>query len=719
MLGLCLAVALAATAGATCSDDRCPDQSAIDSVRSAIAKSCDCTNATSHKKYVRCAKAAIKDAVKGGTLPKQCKKAVGRCERATTCGMDDAAVCCTMDGKGRVKGRVTRKPDKCGGAVCTAFASTADSCMPDASCAPLVRPFRNIQTVFSQSCALPTCHSAVARQGELVLESEELSYESLVDKPAVQELAADMGLMRVKSGDPEDSFLMRKLHGLGPGDSMPQGLPPLSQNLIDMIGDWIARGAHSTAEECPALADGGEGGGAAGASVVVNAHAGNVRTVCDDAPVTGDYVWKPQDPLPPPAPGEGIQLYVPQRPVAPGTEWEVCYAFKPDWYAIADQIGIEDYGPTNPIMVKSQEYRMHDGSHHLLLYGYFGSDPDGWKLNEFFPCVAANCTNENPGDCPADAGTKLPMGGTQVAGTSYQVNYPEGVGLPILSPNSVIVANLHYTNPFSPPQDIYGEAWLNLNFYKPGEFKALLDGIFAINYQDLLVEPFEAKTMSRIWQPRSILTGQAVDAAVFQLFGHMHKRGTLFDIDFVRDGACSASGKLCGSDDDCACRPYQKSCVAGQTCVLGPNHEDTRVYHTTQWDNAPVQDFPKPYLHVDQDEGLRWTCTITNGIEGDDTRPPKKCHEGCNACGWNEGLGKCVFDREACVGYVDLPCATDDDCADGRQCLAIGCGSGEKQCARVYDVGEPMPLVFGELADDDMCNMFGYFLKQSDHPNLP
>jgi len=30
--------------------------------------------------------------------------------------------------------------------------------------------------------------------------------------------------------------------------------------------------------------------------------------------------------------------------------------------------------------------------------------------------------------------------------------------------------------------------------------------------------------------------------------------------------------------------------------------------------------------------------------------------------------------------------------------------------ARVYQEGDPMPLVFGELADDDMCNMFGYFL---------
>ena len=29
-----------------------------------------------------------------------------------------------------------------------------------------------------------------------------------------------------------------------------------------------------------------------------------------------------------------------------------------------------------------------------------------------------------------------------------------------------------------------------------------------------------------------------------------------------------------------------------------------------------------------------------------------------------------------------------------------------------------MPLVFGLLADDDMCNMFGYFINQADLPRL-
>src|SRR5262249_29066116 len=190
------------------------------------------------------------------------------------------------------------------------------------------------------------------------------------------------------------------------------------------------------------------------------------------------------------------------------------------------------------------------------------------------------------------------IGGTQVAGTRYVVQYPEGVGLPILSNNAVLIANLHYTNPFQPQQEIYGEGWLNLYFYKANEMKAVLDGIFAINSRDLIVEPYETKTISRVWHPRSFLDRKPVDAAVFQLFGHMHKRGKLFTIDFI-----------------------------------GAGQDPIEIYRTVDWDHAPVQDYAPPYLRVKQEDGLQWSCTHTNGVRDDPNYPPKKCHEGCKACG--------------------------------------------------------------------------------------
>src|SRR5262245_26942109 len=165
VLGLLLA--LAPGARAVCVDPKCPDQVALDKLRYDIGKACDCETATSHKKYMKCVNGAIKAAVKDGSIAKQCKKVVKRCEGDSICGRAGAAVCCELSTVGAVKAKVVKKPEQCGGTVCQANPSTADACKPDASCAPLVRPFKNIQQVFTQSCALPTCHSAIARQGDL------------------------------------------------------------------------------------------------------------------------------------------------------------------------------------------------------------------------------------------------------------------------------------------------------------------------------------------------------------------------------------------------------------------------------------------------------------------------------------------------------------------------------------------------------------------------
>jgi hypothetical protein len=490
---------------------------------------------------------------------------------------------------------------------------------------------------------------------------------------------------------------MRKLRGLGPGDPMPQGGAPLSPDILFMIDDWIRRGAHSTAEECPPATSASSGGGG---------HLGGVDgTICDDTPVTGDYVWEPEPPLPAPAPNEGMQLYVPPHPVPPGTEWELCYAFRPDFTGLPTRV------------ISRQTYRMHEGSHHLLLYMYFGDNPEAYAQG-YFPCQAGNCTNRR--DCPADSGTALiPIGGTQVAGTQYEVSYPPGVGLPVLNfRKAVFIANLHYTNPFQPAQDIYSEAWLNLYFHKPGEYKAMLDGIFAINSQDLVVEPYTSRTISRLWRPRSILTGLESNAAVFQLFGHMHKRGREFTVDFVdrycagdcnTDNLVTIDEVLTGVAIALGTVPYQ-SCVhfdrnrddqvsveeivaavdvALTRCQREP---ETQIYRTTEWDNAPIQEYAAPYLLVDRDQGLRWSCTHENGRllpdgQEDPAYPAKKCHAGCDACGWHEASRTCRFRRDGVT--------------------------------RTYREGEPMPLAFGLLADDDMCNMFGYYLQQEDLAKLP
>jgi hypothetical protein len=575
-----------------------------------------------------------------------------------------------------------------------------------------IRSFGAVQKIFTESCALTTCHSSVARQGNLILEHEDLSYANLVDQESFHPDAQRQRILRVQSGSPGNSFLIRKLRGLGPGDPMPQTGGMLAEETIKMIEDWITRGAHTRAEECVTTAPPEpESGQAASRRQLPSsgrpAHGLHIDPkLCSDQPVVGEFDWEPQPPLEVPAPGTGVQMYVPPRDVAPGTEWETCYAFR-----LKD---LPNYDQLPSTLIEHQEYRMHEGSHHLLLYMYFGSHPEQFKEG-YFDCVAGNCVNDE--DCPEDSGMlQIPIGGTQVAGTRYVVTYPPGVGLPVLgNENAVMIANLHYHNPFQPQQPIYGEAWINLYFYQPDQFKAILDGIFAINSGDLIVEPYTTKTIKRYWRPRSFLGGELTGAAVFQLFGHMHKRGRSFDIEHVSDfctGDCNADGEIVVSElvsgvnvalgnarlNRCGAADFDRDGEVGiAELISSVDHSlsgcsaTPLIYRTTEWDNAPVQEYGNPFLTVDVDQALRWTCVHENGRllddgEEDPTYPAKKCHEGCNACGWDDDSRTCRFTR------------------DGSD--------------RVFQEGEPMPLVFGLLADDDMCNMFGYFIRQEDLPKL-
>jgi hypothetical protein len=99
--------------------------------------------------------------------------------------------------------------------------------------------------VFTPNCLTAFCHTSSAQAGGMVLE-DGASYAALVNVPAVNFDAANNGLVRVKPGDPDASFLYIKLTAptLPQGSRMPMGLPPLSDNLIALVRTWIAQGAN-------------------------------------------------------------------------------------------------------------------------------------------------------------------------------------------------------------------------------------------------------------------------------------------------------------------------------------------------------------------------------------------------------------------------------------------------------------------------------------------
>lgn len=100
------------------------------------------------------------------------------------------------------------------------------------------------KNVFDKSCSSSSCHGE-AKQGGLDLRPG-ASYAGLVDVEADKTAAKDAGLVLVKPGDPDKSFLVVKLGTVpsGMGARMPQGGKPLDAATITAIRNWIANGAE-------------------------------------------------------------------------------------------------------------------------------------------------------------------------------------------------------------------------------------------------------------------------------------------------------------------------------------------------------------------------------------------------------------------------------------------------------------------------------------------
>ena len=101
-----------------------------------------------------------------------------------------------------------------------------------------------IQSSVFDACA--GCHSGPTGSNlpsGMNLSSAGESYAALVSVASLQVTS----LNRVEPGNPDDSYLIRKLEG-GPdivGDRMPRGGPFLPQATIDEIRAWIAAGAEN------------------------------------------------------------------------------------------------------------------------------------------------------------------------------------------------------------------------------------------------------------------------------------------------------------------------------------------------------------------------------------------------------------------------------------------------------------------------------------------
>ena len=102
--------------------------------------------------------------------------------------------------------------------------------------------FAQIQSqIFTPTCAKAGCHAASAAAGELVLEAGR-SYGEIVNRAAVGNGALD----RIEPGDPERSYLIKKLRGDPDitGAPMPLDDPgALTREQLDGLAGWVRAGA--------------------------------------------------------------------------------------------------------------------------------------------------------------------------------------------------------------------------------------------------------------------------------------------------------------------------------------------------------------------------------------------------------------------------------------------------------------------------------------------
>jgi len=105
-----------------------------------------------------------------------------------------------------------------------------------------VLTFSQIQAqIFTPNCAKSGCHVPGVAAGGMVLAAGQ-SYAQIVGRPSQESPL----LARVQPGDPERSYLLKKVRGDPDisGSRMPQDGPPfLSADQIEGIAAWIRAGA--------------------------------------------------------------------------------------------------------------------------------------------------------------------------------------------------------------------------------------------------------------------------------------------------------------------------------------------------------------------------------------------------------------------------------------------------------------------------------------------
>ncbi|MCE2439110.1 MAG: hypothetical protein J4F39_06765 [Candidatus Latescibacteria bacterium] len=313
--------------------------------------------------------------------------------------------------------------------------------------------------IFNESCISSSCHSSSWAAAGLSLEPD-VTYDQLVGRVPQNAKAREEGMLLVKEGDPQKSFLMTKLtgSGVGYGDRMPRSYSSLSGVAIDAIRAWIAAGAPRD-------------------------------SVVADAPDLDRVLHGTEFYFQPPAPpARGIQLHLKPFAIGPRSEREIFSTTR--------------LGTAEDLMVNKIEVVQPEGSHHFILYQTTDENPPPPGVRDLDPIEALGIFR------------KQFVVGSQSPKAVF--DFPDGTAIPMPA-DATYELNSHFVNA-SGENTLIGEVYVNLHTIPADSVNVVAKPIFVSNF-GIRVPPGQTATTGQDWTLR-----QDVNVIMLSSHMHRHGR---------------------------------------------------------------------------------------------------------------------------------------------------------------------------------------------------
>ena len=505
---------------------------------------------------------------------------------------------------------------------------------------PEVPGFRAIHdTILVPGCGASACHGGEQGVAGFRVGDAESALADLIGVAPVNAKAADEGLVRVAPGDPENSFLWRKLNDSPEelfasswGAPMPLAATEVpGPDALAAIQAWIQGGAPlEGAEVTPDW-------------VVPDIGA---YVSCDATDEEGMQACF--------APGpEGSKRVYTKPMIIPGASEELICAPVPA--ALAEEL-----------LVTAASGQQMVGGHHAAVYVR-----DVVKDEEPHPCTSQDMLE-----------LRFVVGAGGAGGVSLAL--PEGMALRV-APGQQLVIQSHYINTSPEPRTVMDA--VDLHLVDPAESPEIADA-FAVLADDIDIPPFAVAHEA----VKECVIDREMD--IHLLLGHTHDFGVLFQMEHVP--AEGPAEVLYWATDGALLRDDPEVTIYEEPLQLVPG-DKLRV--TCQWTNTTAEPLGWPaemcvgFMYYTPAEGFL-ICDdsgpspeilggggdalgcVPEDQAGNELGVGKHCTASGTECQGNGAAGFCLAAFDAASNFCSLiGCSTDDECGEGATCVIESLGS--------------------------------------------